>query len=1081
MSSLMGRETEHLSHQPDDFTVKSLEKNNQSNTGIELPVLNGNGASQSGENTADIVALRKNVQEKLNDSHGKKYWRSLNDLAETEEFRDIVEHEFPAGADQMLDPVSRRNFMKVMGASFALAGLGACVRQPEEKIIPYVKQPEEMVPGHPLYFASATVLGGFANGTIVTSHEGRPTKIDGNREHPSNLGASDVFMQADVLQLYDPDRSQALMQRGRIGSWEGFNTIINRKLGQLPGGKGLSILTGAVSSPTLLSQINELRSKYPDAKWHVYEPAPLASRPRIPNYDLTKADIVVALDCDLFTSLPGSIRYAKDFATRRDPETNGGKMNRLYVAEAMPTPTGSLADHRLAVRSIDIWKIAAAIARGVSANTVGASADSVPEEATTLVNAIVDDLNKHNGSAIVVAGESQPEIVHQIVESINRAIGAIDNTVTYIDSPVAGADYDAFLSVRSLVADMKNGQVDTLVILGGNPAYDAPADLEFKAAMNAVPMRIHLGMYFNETAYLSHFHIPEHHTLEMWSDAVAHDGTVSIIQPLIAPLYSSTRSAHQVVAALNGSASAKDYDIVRGYWEGKLPGNFEKSWRKALYSGLVEGYSVKSEPSTAVATAIASTDTTAANTQQEPSTDTDTTNDGTAITVPQDPGGLEVNFRPDPCIWDGKYNNNGWLQELPKPMTKLTWDNAVLMSKKTADENGVENGDIVDLELNGRKLSAPVWIMPGHANKSVTIHLGYGRERTGRVGTETGFDANVLRDSTSPWFSTGLKLTKGRGSYQLVSTQDHGTLDGRNIYREVTLSDFTGNPNIIDEMEHVSLEELDKLTFYTSSKWNEYNGYAWAMTIDLNSCTACNACTIACQSENNIPVVGKDEVSVGREMHWIRIDRYFKGDEDYNPTIHNQPVPYMQCEQAPCEVVCPVAATVHSAEGLNDMVYNRCVGTRYCSNNCPYKVRRFNFLQYVDSDTESFRLMRNPDVSVRTRGVMEKCTYCVQRINRARIQSKIDNRQVQDGEIVTACEQACPTGAITFGDQNNAESRVAKLKQSKRNFGMLVELNTRPRTTYLARLVNPHESMPVTTADDHGHHAAVTEKTADAA
>lgn len=1055
----MGRETEHLSHQPDDFTVKSLENNSQSNAAIELPVLNGHGDSQTNGSKKDIAAIRENVQEKLNGSNGKTYWRSLNDLSETEEFQDIVEHEFPAGADQMIDPVSRRGFMKVMGASFALAGLGACVRQPEEKIIPYVKQPEEMVPGHPLYFASATVLGGFANGTIVTSHEGRPTKIDGNRAHPANLGATDVFMQAEVLQLYDPDRSQAIMQRGRIGSWEAFTTVLNQKLGSLPGGKGLSILTGAVSSPTLLSQISELRAKYPEAKVHTYEPTPLASRPKLPKYDFTKADIVVVLDSDLFTSAPGSIRYARDFASRRDPGTNGGKMNRLYVAEAMPTPTGSMADHRLAVRSIDIWKIAASIASGVGASTAGASGGSVPEHATAVVSAIVSDLKKHGNSAVVVAGESQPDIVHRMVESINNTIGATGTTVEYVDSPVAGSDNDAFASIRSLVADIKAGNVDTLVMLGGNPVYDAPADLEFNAAINSVSMRIHHGLYYNETAYLSHFHIPAHHSLEMWSDAVAYDGTVSIIQPLIAPLYSSTRSAHQVLAAINGSSTAKDYDIVRGYWEGKLPGNFEKSWRKALYDGLVENY----KPAAPAAMATAAT-TGAANdsTAAAAPVVTESTQPGT---VPQDPGGLEINFRPDPCIWDGSYVNNGWLQELPKPMTKLTWDNAVIMSKRTADENGVENGDIVDLELNGRKLSAPVWIMPGHVDKSITIHLGYGRERTGRVGTDTGFNAYLLRESGAPWFSTGLKLTKGRGSYDLVSTQDHGTLDGRNIYREVTLEEFTGNPAIIDEMEHVSVEEVDKLSFYSSANW-EYNGYAWAMTIDLNACTACNACTIACQSENNIPVIGKDQVAVGREMHWIRVDRYFKGDEDYNPTIHNQPVPCMQCEQAPCEVVCPVAATVHSAEGLNDMVYNRCVGTRYCSNNCPYKVRRYNFLQYVDSDTETFRLMRNPDVSVRTRGVMEKCTYCVQRINRARIKAKIEDRKIQDREIVAACEQACPTGAIVFGDQNDKESRVAKLKQNKRNFSMLRELNTRPRTTYLARLVNPHETLAPKKSDE---------------
>lgn len=1083
---MMGRETEHLSHQPDDFSVKSLENTSRSNASVELPVLNGDSsASENGKSTrsaSDIADMRANLQKQLDGSTGKKYWRSFNELAETDEFRDIVEHEFPAGADQMLDPVTRRSFMKVMGASFALAGLSACVRQPEEKIIPYVKQPEIMVPGNPLYFASAVTLGGFANGTVVTSNEGRPTKIDGNKEHPATLGGSDVFMQAEVLQMYDPDRSQAVLNRGRIGSWDAFTAAVTAKLGSLNGGEGLRLVTGAISSPSLRKQLDDFFAANPNAKWHTYESAPLSSAARIPNYDLKKADIVVALDSDLLNGVPGSLRFARDFGWRRNPDNNNGTMNRMYVAEAMPTPTGTIADHRLSVRSIDIWKIAAAIAAGVGADTAGATAGQLPEGSETVVNAIIDDLKKHNGKAVVAAGESQPASVHRMVESINQAIGAVGNTVTYVDSPVSGAGVDPFASLRSLTADIKEGKVDTLIVMGTNPVYDAPADLDFASAFSQVPLRIHHGLYVDETAYLSHWHVPASHSLESWGDAVAYDGTVSIIQPLIAPLYASTLSQTGFVAVLAGDLLAKEYDIVRGFWEGKLPGNFEKSWRKALFDGVVTGATL-SAPTTGGAVAATAPSTASDSTATPAPADMGS---GMSYSVPEDAGGLEVNIRPDPSIWDGRYNNNGWLQELPKPLTKLTWDNAVLMSPKTAKEYNVENGDIVELELDGRKVSGPVWLMPGHAHKSVTIHMGYGRERTGRVGTDVGFNANLIRTSATPWFSTGLKMSKGRGSHLLVSTQDHGKLDNdRNIYREVTLESFIGNPEIINEMEHVPLEELEELSFYSSGGWDYTKGYQWAMTIDLNACTGCNACTIACQSENNIPVVGKDQVANGREMHWIRLDRYFRvedSDEDMNnPTIHNQPVPCMQCEQAPCEVVCPVAATVHGAEGLNDMVYNRCVGTRYCSNNCPYKVRRFNFLQYVDEDTETYRLMRNPDVSVRTRGVMEKCTYCVQRINRARISAKIDNRTIADGEVVSACQQACPTGAITFGNKNDAESAVAKNRKHKRNFGMLLELNTRPRTTYLARLTNPHASLATTPAHDEGHHAAATAKTEDAA
>ncbi|MCB0712186.1 MAG: TAT-variant-translocated molybdopterin oxidoreductase [Ignavibacteriae bacterium] len=992
----------------------------------------------------------------------KTYWRSHDQLAETPKFRDIVGHEFQEGADTPPSGVDRRNFMKVMGASFALAGLSACVKQPEEKIIPYVKQPEEIVPGKPLFFATATTLGGFATGVVVESHEGRPTRVDGNERHSASMGAADVFTQAEILQLYDPDRSQAVLRNGNISSWEAFGTVMAGKVAESGDGTGLRLLTGAISSPTLIKQINDFLASHPGAKWHTYEPTPLASSAKLPKYDLTKADIIVSLDCDLLTSVPGSLKFARDFGSRRNAEGEGAKMNRLYVAEPSPTPTGSIADHRVAVRATDIWKVASAIAAGVGAGQ-SSGAGELPEHTAKVVATIVKDLKAHNGSAVVAVGESQPESVRKMVEEINAAIGAVGSTVEYVDTPLAHAG-NPFKSIQELTASMNAGEVATLIVMGCNPVYDAPADLSFLDAYQKVDYRIHHGLYHDETANYSQFHIPATHQFESWGDAVAYDGTVSIVQPLIAPLYPTCRSAQQVVALLNGDSIAKDYDLVQAYWSDKLSGNTEKAWRKALHDGVIAGVSV-GKP-TIVATTGSATPTTSDSTAAgtPPTTPQPAV---TEIELPNDLGGIEINFRPDPTIWDGRYNNNGWLQELPKPLTKLVWDNAVLMNTKTAKEYDLENGDIVELELNGRKVEGPIWILPGHADKSVTVHLGYGRERTGRVGTGAGFNAYTIRESTAPWFNTGGKINKTKEDYLLVSTQDHGSLEGRNYYRDVPLADYLEHPEIVEHQEHI---HSDSLSFYGSADW-EYNGYAWAMTIDLSACTGCNACVIACQSENNIAVVGKDQVSNGRELHWIRIDRYFKGEEENDTlTLHHQPVPCMQCEQAPCEVVCPVGATVHSAEGLNDMVYNRCVGTRYCSNNCPYKVRRFNFLQYTDETTDQFRLMRNPDVSVRTRGVMEKCTYCVQRINHARIEAKIESRKIQDGEIITACQQACPTQAITFGDKNDANSAVAKKRASKRNFGMLKELNTRPRTTYLARLVNYNEDLKPVESSEEGHH-----------
>jgi molybdopterin-containing oxidoreductase family iron-sulfur binding subunit len=1051
-------------------------ENNSAMTDHLLPVMQANDAPM------DIDAIRRRLEE----NNGRQYWRSLDELAETPEFIDYVKHEFPAGADQMLDPVSRRSFIKVMGASIALAGLGACVRQPEEKIVPFVKAPEQYVPGKPLFYATALMTNGYATGVLVESHMGRPTKVEGNPDHPASLGATDIYAQAEILSLYDPDRSQTVINRGEISSWSEFLTVLAAELEsrRAEGGRGLRILTETVTSPTLASQIQQMLQAFPGARWHQYDPVALnntrtgvrsASR-RNGNavYRFDKADVVLCLDADFMSPwMPGSVRYSRDFASRRRVEQTGNAMNRMYVVESSLSLAGAMADHRLPMRSSDIGGFAAAIATALGVSAAGANAANNE----VWVQAMVKDLKEHRGASIVIAGESQPAEVHALAHAMNQALGNIGTTVTYVDAAEANP-VDQLQSLRELVSDMNAGQVKSMIIMGGNPVYNAPADLEFAKAYQKVPFRAHLSLYNDETSWISQWHLPASHTLEMWSDARAYDGTVTIIQPLIAPLYDS-RSGHEMMNALMGKFGTSNHDILRDFWKSRLPGDFEQAWGRTLNQGLVTaavtnamltapmGATSSMAPDTMRVAAQTPAMAQAADSARTMARDTDTATAGVTPSIPIPPpaeGGLEINFRPDPTIYDGRYANNGWLQELPKPATRLTWDNVALISPKTAQRLGVANGNVVELKYRDHVVNAPVWIAPGHADESVTVHLGYGRERAGRVGNKVGFNAYALRTSDAPWFGSGLQVTKTGETMKLATTQDHGSLEGRNIYRAGTLTEFIKNPEFVQEMEHI------KGPIPTMYPEFAYEGNAWGMAIDLNACIGCNACTIACQAENNIAVVGKEQVLMGREMHWIRVDRYFVGDLE-NPTIAHQPVPCMHCEQAPCEVVCPVAATVHSAEGLNDMVYNRCVGTRYCSNNCPYKVRRFNFLLYSDLTTESLKLGRNPDVTVRFRGVMEKCTYCVQRINHARIEAKKEDRPIRDGEIVTACQGVCPTEAITFGNINDKESAVAKLKGSNRNYAMLGELNTQPRTTYLAKLSNPnpelHTAAPGSTAE-HG-------------
>ncbi len=969
---------------------------------------------------------------------GPAYWRSLEELTQSEAFLERLHDEFPQHAAFLTSGIARREFLKLAAASLMLGGLNACTRQPKETIVPYVEQPENVVPGKPRFYATAATIGGYAQGILVESHEGRPTKIEGNDRHPDALGATTLFSQADLLDLYDPDRSRLVLREGRIATWKAFLDAIGEALAGVKGtrGAGLRILTPTVTSPTLAAQIEALLSAYPEARWHCHEPVDRGAlftgtrlafgRPLETRYRLEAADVILSLDADFLAPGPGNLAYAKAFSRRRRA-FGGNEMNRLYVVESTPSITGSIADHRFQARPSAFEGIAWALAAALGV---------VPEEGVEgpeWIGAVARDLTAHPGRGLIVAGPSLSPEVHALVHAMNDRLG--NRGATLLHTPPVPASITA-APLSELVAEMRAGKVSLLAILGGNPVYDAPADLGFGEALSTVRMSVHLGLHTDETARRVHWHLPQAHYLETWSDARAFDGTATIRQPLIAPLYDG-HGLHEVVSIFQGKPGRSDHDIVKETWRNlwKQAGKstpFDLFWRTSLHEGVVADSGFAPIPPE---TLPIRRDFLATWKRHEPQE------------------GIEIVFRPDPTIHDGRYTNNGWLQETPKPLTKLTWDNALLLAPATAASLGIENGAHLRVTFEGRSVEAPAWILPGQTEGCVTVHLGYGRRATGRVGTGTGFDAYALRTSAARWSGVGVKLEKTGRKSLLVSTQDHHAMAGRPIVRTATREHFEKHPEFAKHMAH---DPDPSLTLYPPE--HEYRGYAWGMAIDLSRCTGCSACTVACQAENNIPIVGKDQVANGREMHWIRIDRYYSGEID-DPATHHQPVLCQQCENAPCEPVCPVGATVHSAEGLNDMVYNRCVGTRYCANNCPYKVRRFNFLQYADRETESLKAMRNPNVTVRVRGVMEKCTYCVQRINAARIAAKKEGREIRDGEIVTACQAVCPSEAIVFGDINDPESRVSRWKAQPLDYSLLGELGTRPRTTYLAKITNPNPEL----------------------
>jgi MoCo/4Fe-4S cofactor protein with predicted Tat translocation signal len=1043
---------------------------------------------------------------------GPKYWRSLDELADTPGFREHMAREFPEGASS-IEGVDRRQFMKLMAASFALGGLGlAGCRRPEKHILPYGKSVEYVVPGLPLYFATAMPLRKSAIPLLAETHQGRPTKLEGNPSYAPHGGASSLLAQASVLDLYDPERAAAHTKGGNTLSTTQVNDLLAGINKTYAGnGAGLAFLADESSSPTRARLVASLKAKFPQALWAEYEPVsdepPVAAaqaafgRNVKPVYRFAQAKRILSLDADFFHAESGALYYARDFAKGRRVTKPTDPMNRLYVAESGFSLTGSMADHRLRLASSHILALAASLSGHVLGdNSFAALAQGLDVKAHW-VEECAKDLLAHPGESLVVAGAHQPAAVHAIAYAMNAKLGAIGKTVDFVEVAAPAA-----ASIGALATAIKAGSVKTLFILNGNPAYNAPADLEFGALLKSVPDVIRYGYYNDETSALSGTHLAATHYLESWGDARTADGTIVPVQPMIMPLFNGLMEV-ELLARLAGEAKPEAYEQVFA-----TRGGDKKAFEKFLHDGLVEG---SAYPVVAVTRRAA-----------------DLGNAGPATALSKD--NLEVRFVTDHKMDDGRFANNGWLQECPDPMTKISWDNAILVSPKLAAElnilpagsnpqvarreeaeftQGKENARLFTLTLNGRTITGPVHIQPGLSNYTVIVPLGYGRTQSGHIGTGAGFSAYPLRTSDAMAFATGAKLADTGKRMKLANTQEHWSMEGRDIVREANLegeqgyahnSTFVKEATIDSHSPPVLGKDKDKDPVFIATttprgqslyETPDFTGtHQWGMSIDLNTCIGCNACVVACQAENNIPIVGKEQVMRGREMHWIRLDRYYsdgKADPEAfgaegnkvlpeDPQVSMQPMTCQHCELAPCETVCPVNATVHDDEGINTMAYNRCIGTRYCANNCPYKVRRFNFFDFNKRATDALymgplghqsdmpelvKMVKNPDVTVRMRGVMEKCTYCVQRVQQAKIAQKrkaanSDKIHIPDGTIKTACQQVCPVEAIVFGDIKDPESAVSKLKAQDRDYAVLGYLNVRPRTTYLGKLRNPNPAMP---------------------
>ena len=1021
--------------------------------------------------------------------NAKKYWRSQNQLQDTPEFRNWLEREFPAGASEMeVDGVSRRHFLKLMGASTALAGFGltAC-RRPEKHLVPFSRGAEWAIPGKPLFYASSMPARGGAVPLIVTTQDGRPTKIEGNPLHPASNGGTDVFAQASILDLYDPDRSRFFLHKGSKSSAEKFEVYLQEvaKRAAFNQGEGIAFLAEKSHSPTRERLRNEIARKYPRSGWFIYEPLDNEAPRKATSVaygdnirtlaQIEKADVLLALDSDFLGNEQGALAAVRAFSSRRRVATSKDGMNRLYVVENHYTVTGGMADHRLRLPASHVGAFTFALAQELLSKTSDAGLAAVvaaypkpsvvlDSEATAWVAPLAEDLLNARGKSLVLAGFGQPVELQLLAASINSALGNLGATV--VGAPALSAPASGIAELAKQIAAK---QISTLVIFGGNPVYNAPADLDWSTLQASVPEVVRLGLFEDETSQGVTWHVPAAHYLETWGDDRSYDGSYTSVQPMIMPLYNGY-SECDVLALLLGQPKPQGPELVQATFRQVVaPSDFETSWQAFLHDGFLKN-------SSAAPTSITFNPTAAAQYISE---------NAKTLSAASD-SAYEVVFVPGYSTDDGRYANNAWLQEAADPVTKLTWDNAAIISAATAEKLGVKNGeasgDVIEISLNGRSVEVPILIAPGHADHSITLTLGYGRRFEGRVCKGAGVDVYPLRTTSAPSFATGAQVKFIGKTYALACTQDHHSMEGRAIVREATLETYQKKPDFAKKMYmDAEIPDAGFRSLYENPKLTAPN--QWGMAIDLNTCIGCNACMVACQAENNIPVVGKEQVINGREMHWIRMDRYFASTDtsDPNPQMLTQPMMCQHCESAPCETVCPVNATVHSEDGLNVMAYNRCIGTRYCANNCPFKVRRFNFFNYNErpiqgnglylgplapkGTPDTIKMQKNPNVTVRIRGVMEKCTFCLQRIQEAKISQKVkaadsDNVRVPTDSFKTACQQACPAEAIIFGDVSDPESKVSKLKANDKNYRVLEYLNVNARVSYLARLRNPNMKMP---------------------
>ncbi|SFI58762.1 TAT-variant-translocated molybdopterin oxidoreductase [Planctomicrobium piriforme] len=1032
-------------------------------------------AGKNGGGVSETVQLDTNLQRSVKNTTGPRYWKSLEEYSEDPEFLARAQKEFAPGAEWWIDQPSRREFLKTMGASFALAGLTGCtIRQPEEKIIPYVQIPENMIPGKANFYATAMPQPGGAIGLLVESHEGRPTKIEGNPDHPTSLGATDAFSQASVLGLYDPLRTRVVQKKALISSWEEFlDDLVPRiSIHRSQQGAGLCLLTEEILSPTLQAQVKQLLTAMPQAKWYQYNAWESAGpaggvklafgTDHVVRHQLQKADIIFSVGCDFLAEGPARVRLMREFMARRTVEASGqATMNRLYVVETTPTQTGAKADHWLRLKPSDVEAMLIAVAKELGIDAGGATRTQyVTDHQANWITVLAADLKAARGRSLVMVGPSLPAELHALAHLINSELGNFGQTVTFVE-PINKVPGVQSGTIADLAKEIDAGNVETLFIFGGDPVFTAPAEIKFGDKVKAVPCSIYHSLNADSTALACTWHTPATHYLEEWSDARAEDGTATIIQPLIRPLYEG-KSAHEMFNILLTGTAGSAYETVRGTWLGQFGNAGNAKWEKSLHDGVV------ADTVFAPATAVPGGNVLA--------TLRESFNKEVAAG-----GDFAVVFRTDPSVFDGRFATNGWLNELPQPFSKLTWGNAAWVGYSTANTLKLKPGDMVSVQKGDVTITVPVWVQPGVPENVITLHLGNGRPIEGHK--TVGVDVYPLRDSSALWL-TSAKVTPTGKRFDLAATQTHHHMGGRDLIRHGTIQQVQEHPDHPAFMnvghhgaahgsdghdwQEGSLGEGAGATFFPN--WPQ-DGPQWGMTVNLSACTGCNACVVACHSENNISVVGADQVIRGREMHWLRIDTYFEGDDPDNPDVYNQPVMCMHCEHAPCEPVCPVGATTHSHEGLNEMTYNRCIGTRYCSNNCPYKVRRFNFLAYNEPTWQLpvLQMAQNPNVTVRSRGVMEKCTYCVQRISSARIHAKIENRDIRDGEVVTACQSACPSRAISFGNVADEKSAVAKTKEHPLNYGMLTDLNTRPRTSYHAAIRNPNPALAPAAAAVEGH------------